>query len=796
MRPRNLRLAGFTCYSDPIEIDFTDLDLFVISGPTGSGKSTLIDAICYALYGRVPRGDGRKTTSLISHNRDNMRVALDFEAGGERYRVSRGINTTRKTARDGSERVATNVSPVVLERLIGGDHWLPMQDRVQTIDREIERIIGLDFDGFTRCVLLPQGKFQEFLTGDAKERRELLKELLGTQIYEDVRSAAAARARELDAGAKNIERRLSEDYREATPETLVATREELAAIGPQLAQTREHRDALQRGVELADKVVFALDRQRTLTKQRDEMLAEVERLRELAASAEQRVTALRRRIAEHEAALESAGYDVELHARLRTAADRAKQANALERDLAAVQDVLADTRRIEEAAAACAAAERSAAAAVAARELTEARRDDARRDESAEHLRHNLKRGDACPVCGATVATLPKTKAGSIAAAEKAVADAKSAERRTQDASRAAEMALQSQRQAHDRARDDATKLEQQRAALRDEIAALLPGTAGSDPETIAAALGGQDAAAARVRELTHVRDEARRALETLQPEATEAATKIAADVRTAQQLAENAAAEAKEAAASRASLAELAGAWRWDDVAAMLRATPPQNPRASLRSLLEACQSEAETLNRRHAALEQSAQRLERDIARAEELQHELTVSKAQAARHRELARLLRADNFQAYVIEEAMQALAANATAHLATLYDRFALSVEGGEFLVTDHWQADQARPARTLSGGETFIASLALALALSERLPELRSGASAVLESLFLDEGFGTLDEEVLDVVITALEGLRSEDRMVGIISHVPDLPRRIGARITVKKSPAGSLIAMA
>jgi exonuclease SbcC len=74
-----------------------------------------------------------------------------------------------------------------------------------------------------------------------------------------------------------------------------------------------------------------------------------------------------------------------------------------------------------------------------------------------------------------------------------------------------------------------------------------------------------------------------------------------------------------------------------------------------------------------------------------------------------------------------------------------------------------------------------------------LPELRSAAAATLESLFLDEGFGTLDPETLETVIDALEGLRSEDRMVGIITHVPELAQRIETRITVVKSPAGSRV---
>ena len=90
----------------------------------------------------------------------------------------------------------------------------------------------------------------------------------------------------------------------------------------------------------------------------------------------------------------------------------------------------------------------------------------------------------------------------------------------------------------------------------------------------------------------------------------------------------------------------------------------------------------------------------------------------------------------------------------------------------------------------------MASLALALALSERLPELRSAAAASLESLFLDEGFGTLDPETLDAVISALEGLRSEERMVGIITHVPELAQRIEHRIEVVKAPEGSTVRVA
>ena len=103
----------------------------------------------------------------------------------------------------------------------------------------------------------------------------------------------------------------------------------------------------------------------------------------------------------------------------------------------------------------------------------------------------------------------------------------------------------------------------------------------------------------------------------------------------------------------------------------------------------------------------------------------------------------------------------------------------------FLVIDHRNADEPRTVRPLSGGERFLASLALALALADHVAELAAEGAARLESLFLDEGFGTLDPDTLDVVAAALEELGSRGRVVGIVTHVRDLADRLPVRFEVR-----------
>ncbi|MBM4415021.1 MAG: hypothetical protein FJ035_01865, partial [Chloroflexi bacterium] len=176
-----------------------------------------------------------------------------------------------------------------------------------------------------------------------------------------------------------------------------------------------------------------------------------------------------------------------------------------------------------------------------------------------------------------------------------------------------------------------------------------------------------------------------------------------------------------------------------------------------------------------------------------------ELALQQQAFARSAELAGALEQElhrnRFVAFVQREAMHALASEAGRHLEQLSrGRYRLRVQDDEFEVVDRLNGDEARSVKTLSGGETFLASLALALALAERLPELAGHGGAVsLESLFLDEGFGSLDADALDVALEGLELLAGGQRVIGVISHVPLVAERLADRFEVVRDGATSSV---
>jgi exonuclease SbcC len=190
--------------------------------------------------------------------------------------------------------------------------------------------------------------------------------------------------------------------------------------------------------------------------------------------------------------------------------------------------------------------------------------------------------------------------------------------------------------------------------------------------------------------------------------------------------------------------------------------------------------------------ALDDAARGAAADRARAEE---SLEEDDAKAKVLNVLATELRANNFTDFIVQETLDLLAVHASDELRRISDgRYSLVSSDGNFAAIDHVNADETRSVKTLSGGETFMASLSLALALSKHVSELAGeGLGAQLETVFIDEGFGSLDPETLEEVIDALERLREDDLLVGVITHVPALAERIRSGLEIRKEGNRSVV---
>jgi exonuclease SbcC len=182
-------------------------------------------------------------------------------------------------------------------------------------------------------------------------------------------------------------------------------------------------------------------------------------------------------------------------------------------------------------------------------------------------------------------------------------------------------------------------------------------------------------------------------------------------------------------------------------------------------------------------AWLEQAQQKRQE----SQELEERKIALQAQEQTYHTLAQDLQSNRFQEYILDSLQQELAHRASVLLQQLSeDRYILQIESGDYWVADNWNGGEKRRVKTLSGGETFAASLSMALALSERL-----SMGIELGSLFLDEGFGTLDSETLESVTQILESLRQQDRLIGVITHIQSLAERLPTQIHVRKSINGS-----
>jgi exonuclease SbcC len=806
VRPHKLTLEGFTSFRDKIEIDFNGLDLFAITGPTGAGKSSLIDAICFALYGQVPRvGDDYK--QLISHGAERLSVQLDFGVGKERYRVVR-------TARPGKP------SQQRLER-ITADGAEPIADRVKEIRAEVDRILGLDYDGFTRSVVLPQGQFDAFLKGEPKERRKILVALLNLTVYERMQQLANQRSSAAKTEADFIKRQLETDFANATQGALEEKRAELKAAEASARQAEAALAALAEASTIAQQVRASRKERAGLAKDHADESARREKAQATLDGAGQAKKTLDQELDTLEAQKGAHGFDDVRYATLLAAKPLADQLVTLQQGHAKATRTVADKRgAFDEARTAVAqhekslpALEKAEADARAGETAARIEKEEAHRDHAALAIRQGLEPGDPCPVCAQEVKTVPKGKAPALDAVETRLKKAEAAARAAQEKLQQARL-TQEQR----KARAESLERELGQAEAQEREAKTLAG----DVQAALAKAGfeADDDAPALVKTLQkelQTLDVARKAraetdakLKQIEQKRASLDAEVAAaaaerDVLQArlQELEKKAALADKALEDAQYALGKLAARDGWT------RLLPPPVGRDEA-DVVESQRSERQrdttAAQSKVATLSHDVQATQKALLRAAELALKRASLDRDAALAKTLSDHLKAHELIAWIQEEALSRLAEAGSRHLAKLsQNRYALRLGSGpevtaaraeqDFFVIDAWNGDSIRSVRTLSGGETFLASLALALALAESLTDLgaESRATDALESLFLDEGFGSLDNDTLDVVVGALDALHGGDRMVGIVTHVRELAERLPARLEVGRQGTAATV---
>lgn len=194
MRPLLLKLQGFGPYKEEQTLELSGLELFAITGPTGAGKSTILDALVFALYGDIPRLGGRDYKDAIALGCASMVVCLDFELENRVYRIMRRGRRIGSAQAELEEVKA--VGPVLLA------------DRVRDVNTQVARLLGVDAVAFLQSVVLPQNEFARFLVSEPSKRRMILTELFGLGLYERMRGLAAARARDAKVLRDEIDRQL------------------------------------------------------------------------------------------------------------------------------------------------------------------------------------------------------------------------------------------------------------------------------------------------------------------------------------------------------------------------------------------------------------------------------------------------------------------------------------------------------------------------------------------------------------------------------------------------------------
>ena len=858
MRLHTLTIQGFGPFKEKQHIDFDELskdNIFMLEGPTGSGKSSIIDAIVYALYGKTAHeaatksgAAGERIRSDYCEKGDETKVVLEFTTSGSRYRISR---TAAYDAPKKSGEGTTPVNPKAVLEFISPTYEAIHQ--VKEVNMRIKEELRMDEEQFSQMVVLPQGDFASFLHASTDKRSQVLESIFKTFFYEKIENEITARAKEililiarerenLSHHLRNLEDEAPDDsdidfnrLEEIVNDKNLSRAEQVEALEEVVFQLRPNSDGDKAAQEKLQKEIAPLtaelltleeshakiDQKKALTielsdltaradditekedqlraRQKASGLQEIVHTRDTAADA---MEAALDKIDEGHAELTQAQVQArlkKLNTEVPTLATKAEKASQASDELDDLETAIEESEGYEAQIKALPTLTTKVEAAKKKVDAAKKKIKDYRALEKDSYIieaAKKLKKGNACPVCGSLEHPTPVkgTHAFSEAELERLedslaslieaydelkyeLSDAQSASKKKFKPSADLKKKLASAQKAS----EQADELEEKYRAAQDELSALNE----SLPYFVAYEGAEKQLATSETKlaaEMKRLKIERQEDLESLLLVDEES---LAAEIETHK--------------------------GRIKEITALLN-------QAEFKKLPEADTLEA-NIEQMSAAVKEKevALGLINDrLAVTERVNNSIDAARDGITDALDAAIALRTNgdaylklkgwvdgknpaglSLTNFVLQERLEMILEYASRHLRRMSNNkyeFRLHAEkqsrakhAGLGITIMDFFAGKERPAETLSGGETFYASLALALGLVEVVKAGKGGIE--LGTLFIDEGFGSLSDDTLEEVLDVLEDLR-EQRVIGIISHVEGMKTQIPMRLEVRPTEDG------
>mgnify|MGYP002522667428 CR=1 FL=1 len=838
--------------------------LFLITGETGSGKTTILDAITLALYDKSPRYENTKnkevvenglstmqsTTNALRKGTNDGKAELWFSVGNERYIATWQMHRTRNGTYDKSNRRKLEV--------VKGEERIVLETRVDAVNQQVAELVGLTYDQFVRSVMLAQGQFNTFLTSEKSKQTEILEMLTGTEIYSKIadmvgkkKNAARAdeeRAAELYNTLKNnilpdeelvaLNAELTKNEAElkttqqaaANIEKLERLNGEIADLNTQLTQhqssynqTIEEKGKLQTRRDELKKRIDEVAGNKTLAEQMPLIVSmlqgEFSKSSEIKIDNESDFSKISNNLAKAETAKNEANIAFEecssrlekadleglqnqfnIHNDALAAQENRKRRYLLVKQILTdylnkkqiIDNKLVELNKLKKNFNICESDFQKAKVAFEAKDSDYQIQKNMVAD-FMKSLRSKLEDGKPCPLCGSTSHQYHDEKVvdSLFASVEKAWNEARSAFEKAKDSKNKTEGEIRLLGNSIDNERRQLQNLEtnlKQQCNDKPIYDMNILDKGLNDCELkISAEQSALNEINVKKQAALVIQDE----LKQLQKRKTDAEEAYKSILRKLAYKWKHLNDELLKVDADIVKNTEKANGIKHLEGVVQTNLKTKNDEKQLVETALKdidkaQVQETLEKLGKTVAEMQARISLNDQNAKQSQAAKDDLQAKTTQLTMWTQLADAIgttATNNFRDVAQAHTMRILLGQANYFLHKLSQRYELTCYSNSLaiMVMDKEMGGELRSASSLSGGETFLVSLALALGLASLNDE-----NLNIDMLFIDEGFGTLDGESLEMAVTALGNMQKFGKKVGIISHVDSLKERIPAQIRVTK----------